>query len=206
MTLAAESASVERADARTLLIGGAKLGVATAAGVVVFALLSRPVADSAEVIIQSILILAGGAVFSYVPAMWVRPRSIDGIGWTAFLGLLGALVFTVIDTAVLRPVDLYHWTWDEIGGGSGFWYIPLWWIGSATLAWLGAMVVNHTARKAPGDVNVLPLALRTVTISVVLFAILVGTGVVPFHSAGLALAFTVALVLHVPISALMNRR
>jgi len=108
-------------------------------------------AGTTEIIVQSVLVLVGGAVFAYVPSMLLRPRDTDGIAWAAMIGLLGALVFTVIDTVLLRPMNLYHWTWDAIGGGSGFWYIPVWWMGAVFLAWLGAWVVAASSRHAPAS-------------------------------------------------------
>ncbi|HET7039265.1 MAG TPA: hypothetical protein VFH97_05215, partial [Gemmatimonadales bacterium] len=121
MTAVAEPV-VDRADVRTVLTGGILLGVLTTIGVVAFALLSRALSGATEDVVRAVLILAGGIAFSYLPAVWIRPRTVDGIAWAALVGLLGALAFTVLDTAILRPLNLYHWTWDAIGGGSGFWY------------------------------------------------------------------------------------
>src|SRR3989337_2118250 len=122
MASAAQPLAGDRGDVRTIVGGGVRLGLATAAGVTVFALVSRALSGPVEAVVQSLLILAGGAVFSYAPAYWVRPRGVDGIGHGALLGTLGSVAFTVVDTALLRPVNLYHWTWDAVGGGSGFWY------------------------------------------------------------------------------------
>ncbi|NIM51672.1 MAG: hypothetical protein GTO22_20900 [Gemmatimonadales bacterium] len=205
MSSTAESAGVERHDVGAVVGGGIKLGVFTAASVTVFALLSRLVSGTLETVVQSVLVLAGGVVFSYLPAFWVRPRSADAIAWTALVGLLGALVFTVLDTALLRPFDLYHWTWDEIGGGSGFWYIPIWWMGSATLAWLGAWVVAIAGRRVE-QVNVLVAAAQTVGISIIIFAILTVTRVGPLHTAVMALAFALGLIVTVPLVAALNRQ
>lgn len=205
MTLAVQPADAPRYDVRTMVGGGIKLGVLTAVGVTSFALLSRllPV-GSVETVVQSSLVLLGGAAFSYLPAAWVRPREVDTIAWTALLGLLGAVAFTVIDTIVLRSLSLYHWKWDAIGGGSGFWYIPVWWIGSAVLAWLGGWVT--AIRAAAGAVNLTATAGHTVAGGIVVFAILTATELAPFHSAVMALAYAVALVLHVPLVALRRRR
>jgi hypothetical protein len=205
MASSVQPALGEQTDLRTILGGGIKLGLVTVAGVVVFALLSRVMAGRVEVIAQAALLLAGGAVFSYFPASQVRPRSVDAIAWAAMIGLLGALTFTVIDTAVLRPVKLYHWTWDAIGGGSGFWYIPVWWMGSAFLAWLGATIVGYRGR---GDVpvNVPAVALQTVVIALVLFIALAATGVAPLHASIAGLSFALALVFHTFLSAASHRR
>ncbi len=203
MTSAAQLASDTQSDWRSMVRSGAIVGAVTAAGVVLFALLSRAMSGTSEMLVQSVLVVLGGAVFAYLPSVLLRPRDVDTIAWTAMVGLLGALVFTVIDTVVLRPVDLYHWTWDAIGGGSGFWYVSVWWMGAAFLAWLGAWMVAMTSKGV--EPNVLRTAAQTIGIGVVISLILMVTGVVPVHSAGFALGFTVGLVLHVPLSAVMRK-
>ncbi len=206
MTSAAQPAGVERYDVRTIVGGGIKLGLITAVGVTAFVLLSRMLSGgTGDTIGQALVVLAGGLVFSYLPAWWVHPRSVDSIAWTALLGLLGALSFTVIDTVLLRPLELYHWTWDAIGGGSGFWYIPIWWMGSAVLAWLGAWVVAIAAGSKDG-VHLVAIAGHTAGLAVGVFAILTVTGIGPFHTAMMALAFTLALMLHVPLATVLHRR
>jgi hypothetical protein len=196
---------VERGDVRTIIAGGVKLGILTAAAVVVFALMSRAVEGTIEVVLQSVLVLIGGVLASYLPALWVQPRSADSIGWASLVGLLGALVFTIVDTAVLRPLGVYHWTWDAIGGGSGFWYIPVWWMGSALLAWLGAwtaaIVGNARGRfRLPATVG-LVFALTLVT-----FAAMVLLNVAPATPAVVALALVVGLVLCIPVTTVSMRR
>ncbi len=203
MTSPATATRVPQTDVRTIVGGGIKLGIATAIGVVVFALLSRALAGRTEVIVQSLLILVGGTVFAYAPSFWVRPRGVDAIAWAALVGLLGSVVFTIADTIVLRPVNLYHWTWDAIGGGSGFWYISVWWMGSCFLAWLGAWV--HSIAVSRGG-NVVNAALQTAGLSVLLFLALTASGIAPFHGAVAALAYSLALIVHVPLAAVLRAR
>lgn len=203
MTSVGETAGVDQSGWRSIVRAGVQVGVVTAVGVVAFVLASRGMVGTTETVVQSILVLAGGAVFAYLPSGLLRPYDAESIAWAAMIGLLGALVFTVIDTVLLRPLNLYHWTWDAIGGGSGFWYIPVWWMGSAVLAWLGAWVTALGNRGAGRDIS--GIAGQTVGIAVVLGGILMATGVLPFHSAGFALAFTLGLVLHVPLAGVMYR-
>jgi len=198
-------AVADRSEVGLILRGGALMGGVTIAGVVAFALLSRALGGTAGIVVQSVLVLVGGVIFSYVPSIGTRPRTVDGIAWASLVGLLGALIFTVVDTAVLRPVHLYSWRWDAIGGGTGYWYIPVWWMGSAFLAWLGALTVATGAQsgRAPH-----PLFTGTITASlgILLFGLATTTGWLPFHAATMALAFTVALVLHVGLVATILRR
>ena len=203
MTSVTETTAPVVSGWRSIVRAGVQVGVVTAAGVTVFALLSRAMVDTTETVVQSILVVFGGAVFAYLPSMLLRPRDTEGIAWAAMIGLLGSLVFTVIDTVLLRPLSLYHWTWDAIGGGSGFWYVPVWWMGSAFLAWLGAWVVAGSSRTMERSIPA--IAGQTVAIGLVLGVILMTTGVLPFRSAGFALAFAVGLVLHVPIAGVMHK-
>lgn len=200
-SIAVGQARGERYDVRTVVGGGVVLGVATAAGVALFALVSRASTGTAELVIQSALVLAGGVVFSFAPAVWVRPRSVDGIAWAALVGLLGALAFTVLDAGVLRPLEIYHWTWDEIGGGSGFWYIPVWWMGSAVLAWLGAW----SARLNEGG-GFARLAAMTTGVGLALFAVLALTGVAPATPAVVALGFVLGHVVQIGLASARGRR
>lgn len=205
MATTVQSADAERYDIRTVVGGGVILGAVTAVGVVLFALLSRMLAGTIETIVHSVLIVAGGAVFGYFPAASVRPRSPDGIAWAATLGLLGSLSFTALDTGLLRPFNVYHWTWDAIGGGSGFWYISIWWMGSTVLAWFGAWAYARAASRF-GPAGIGPLVGQTVGVAIVMFAALVGFGIAPFHGATMALAVSLALVAQVPLATLLARR
>ena len=121
MTSVAETSSAHP-HWRVVVRAGAQVGVVTAVGVAIFALMSRGMEGTSETLVQSVLVLVGAAVFAYLPSMLLRPRDADSIAWASLIGLLGALVFTVIDTAIFRPMNLYHWTWDAIGGGSGFYH------------------------------------------------------------------------------------
>jgi hypothetical protein len=203
MTSAVEPIS-ERTDVRTIVGSGIFLGVLTAIGVVTFSLLSRVLSGTTETIVQAAVVLVGAAVASYLPAARVRPQNVDSIAWAALVGLLGALVFTVADAAVLRPLKLYHWRWDAIGGGSGFWYIPVWWMGAAVLAWLGSWVAALVGR-AKGTTGVVSAAGLSAGLALLILAVAVLAGVVPFTAATMALAFAVALVVHVGLASILFR-
>lgn len=196
MTSAVEPHAMERADVRTLVGGGAVLGMLTALGVAAFSVLSRATTGTTESVGQIVLVLLGASVCAFFPALRVRPRSTDFIAWAALLGLLGALFFTVADAMLLRRVGVYHWTWDAIGGGSGMWYIPVWWMGAAVLAWLGAWIVTISAP----DAMLIKVAGLTVVIALVLAAIMIVTDVGSLHPATAALAFMLALPAHVAIA------
>lgn len=199
MTSVAPSSAGPQIDWRTTVSGGARLGLITAVGVAAFAFLSGMMTGTVETIVQSLFVLAGGFVFAYLPSVFYRPKDVDTIAWVALIGLMGALFFTVVDTAVLRPLDTYAWTWDEVGGGSGFWYIPVWFMGSAVLAWLGGWTVANSGAESQ-----VATGLKAVGLGVVMSAILMLTGLVPFHPAGVALGFALGLIALVPLSAKMR--
>ena len=195
------TAPVDRSDWRLIVFGGAGIGVATAIGVALFAFLSRMLDGTAETIVQAVLILVGGGVCAFLPAHWIRPRSVDGIAWAALLGLVGALSFAVLDIGVLRPLGTYRWSWDLIGGGSGYWYLPVWFMGSAVLAWLGGWIVAGQRRSSGGP---LMAAAQAEGLAIVLFGVLVVV-VGPFHAGMMALAYALALVVLIPLSAVLGR-
>jgi hypothetical protein len=203
MTAVAEIHDVDRSAANFIVGNGAKLGVITTLGVVVFALLSRSLEGTAEMVVQSTLILVGGIVVSFLPALWIRSRSMDGMAWAMLVALLGGLFFTVIDTAALRPLELYHWTWDAIGGGSGFWYIPVWWLLSAYLAGLGALLVKNNS-DGEQNATLAKLLPRTGVLTVVVFAAITMTDTLPAVSAVVGLSFAIALTVDSIISAIQN--
>lgn len=205
MTAAAQR-EVDRSDVRTIVSGGAVLGVLTVVGVLTFALLSRALDGTPEVVVQSVVVLVGAGLASYLPAAWLRPRSADAIAWAALTGLIGALSFTVFDTVVLRPIGVYHWSWDAVGGGSGFWYVPVWWMGAAALAWLGAWVAALAAAASNGSAAPARSAGLTLALAVVVCAILVATRIAPLHAAVVALAYAVGLVLSLPLTTVLSRR
>lgn len=197
--------SAERRDVRTILRTGIALGLVTALGVAVFALLSRAMSGRVEVVIQSLMVLVGGAIVTYLPSRAVRPQSTNVIGWSAFIGVIGAGTFTVLDIAVLRPLGLYSWRWDAIGGGSGWWYIPIWWMGATMLAWLGGLVYSVRGRGR-AEVNPVGLGIQAMVIAVLFFAILAITRVTPFSAAAAALAFAVSVAVQVPVTVALSRR
>jgi hypothetical protein len=202
MTSAA--ATTSRYDARTIVVGGIQLGAATAAGVVVFALLSRAMSGTAEAIIQSLIVIVGGAVATYWPAAMVRPRDVDTIGWTTLLAYVGTVVFTILDIALLRPLGMYHWTWDAIGGGSGFWYISIWWMGGTFLAWMGAWTFAIHAGKdaAPAIIRMALRAAGTALLLYIVVDVIRGRA----QPGVAALVYVVMAVLGVPVAAFTGGR
>ena len=62
-----------------------------------------------------------------------------------------------IDIILLRPFRAFPWTWDAVGGGSTWWYLPIWWMLGTFLAWMGAIVTAGRGARG-GDTAIRSLA------------------------------------------------
>src|SRR3989442_775104 len=161
MSATAAPLASDRSDFRTVTVGGATLGVATAVAVVAFLAASRlvPIAAGARGGVQALIVLAAGVAVAFLPAQWTAARSTEGIAGAAAMGLVGTVVFSVIDIVLLRPFKAYPWTWDAIGGGSTWWYLPIWWMLWTFAAWMGGIVTAAGAAAARGETTLARRAL-----------------------------------------------
>jgi hypothetical protein len=163
--------AIDRSDFRHILMGGTRLGFAIGAAVIIYLLVSRRVPDGiAQALLQTVVVIAAAVAATFLPAQWTTARGTEGIAAAAAVGLWGTIVFMAIDVIVLRPLKAYPWTWDAIGGGSTWWYLPIWWMLGTFVAWLGGLVTAARARRG-GNTSVVSLALP-----VVLGALGVGLG------------------------------
>src|SRR5436853_439693 len=160
----------DRSDFRTVTTGGALVGLVTGVAVVLFVAASRTLAGgAAREGVEALLVIAAAVVVAFFPARWTAARSTDGIAGAAAVGLVGTVVFSAIDIALLRPFQAYPWTWDAIGGGSTWWYLPVWWMLGTFLAWTGGIV---SAQRAVRGETSLPRAVTPVLVgAVVLVAV-----------------------------------
>src|SRR6266446_3128695 len=143
--------TVDRSDVRTVLTGGTKVGLATAVAVVLFLWVSKHLpAGSLRSGVEALLVLGAGTAVTFVPGRWCAARSVEGIAGAAGMGLWGAIVFSVVDIVLLRPLKAYPWTWDAVGGGSTWWYLPIWWMFATFLAWMGGTLTA----TAPADSSI----------------------------------------------------
>jgi hypothetical protein len=155
------SAAWDRSDFRTVTVGGAVVGLITAAAVVAFVLVSRNVGASVpQRVVESLIVAAAGIAVSFLPAWWTAARHTEGIAAAAATGLAGTVVFMAVDILLLRPWKAYPWTWDAIGGGSTWWYLPTWWMLGTFLAWMGGIIT--AGRAARGEERLAPLVLTVI--------------------------------------------
>ena len=76
------------------------------------------------------------------------------------------MVYLIIDVTLLQNIGTYTNRWRQIGGGSSWWYHPVWWMLGTFLPWMGAfMIANQAAR---GGVSVRRAALLVTVVTLVL--------------------------------------
>jgi len=161
----------DRSDFRTVTVGGAGIGLVTGVTVVVFLAVSRLVPDAGGLRggVEALIVLGAGIAVAFLPAAWTGARGAEGIAGAAAIGLVGTVVFSAIDIVLFRPFKAYPWTWDAIGGGSTWWYLPVWWQLGTFLAWMGGIVTAGAAARGETTLvrRAMPVGVATVIGAVV---------------------------------------
>ncbi|MBM4188302.1 MAG: hypothetical protein FJ206_13450 [Gemmatimonadetes bacterium] len=148
MTSVAAAATADQTDLRHLLRASVQLGLLQSALVGGYAIASKFLAGPLELAVLALILVVGVAATIALPGIWTNARSIEGIAGAAGIGLGAAAVFLVVDVAVFQPLGIYSNRWLEIGGGSNWWYHPVWWMVGTFLPWMGAWVLaNQTAKS-----------------------------------------------------------
>ncbi len=187
--------------------GAVKLGLLESIAVLLFALASRFLSGILELVVCGIILIAGIAAVTMLPGIWTRARTIEGIAGAAGIGLAATGVFLLIDVTLLQNIGTYTNRWYEIGGGSNWWYHPVWWMVGTFLPWLGAWILaNQTSRRG----QPLPLlAFGTAAAAALVLgavAVLAGFPGAHWSLATFGLAFLPGLVLATVLSAMGKRR
>ena len=137
-----------------IVAGSVKLGLLEAIAVLLFSLASRLLGGVVETIVCGIILIAGVAAVSMLPGLWTRPRTIEGIAGAAGIGLGATAVFLLVDVMLLQNIGTYSNRWYEIGGGSNWWYHPVWWMVGTFIPWMGAwLLANQTNRNGRPSVG-----------------------------------------------------
>jgi hypothetical protein len=152
-------------------------------------------------------LIVGLAAVTMLPGLWIRPRTIEGLAGAAGIGLGAAGVFLLVDVVLLQNIGTYTSRWYDIGGGSNWWYHPVWWMAGAFLSWMGAWILaNQTVKRGqPSPVTGLLIALGA-TVVTAIAAILLGFPGARWTLGTFAVAFLPGLVLATIISAVGERR
>jgi len=153
-------AGFDQTDLPTITRAAVKLGLLEAGLVLLMSLILRYLEGPAETAAGATVLAVGLAAVTALPGRWTRARTIEGIAGAAGIGLGAAVVFLVVDLALLQPLGIYSHRWTAIGGGSNWWYHPVWWMVGTYLPWFGAWIfANQTARRgAPSLPGLLGLA------------------------------------------------
>ena len=185
---------------------GVILGVLQSVLVFAFSLISRFLDGTPELILRSIIVLVGIAATTLLPGIWTRARRIEGIAGAAGIGLMATFVFLIIDSLLLQRVGTYTNRWLAIGGGSNWWYHPVWWMVGTYLSWMGAWALANQADRGGAS------PVMAMVIALVFTAIVGALGVVihvPYAAwtlGNFAVAFLVGITLTVLVTGLGSRR
>ena len=122
-------------------------------------------------------------------------------------GLAAAIVYLLIDVTLLQNIGTYGHRWLELGGGSNWWYHPIWWMAGTCLSWLGAWTLANQLAKGSA---VSPGAAFTLALGCGIVLAVVGT-VVHFPGAAwnlgtFGVAFLPGLALATAITSLGMQR
>jgi hypothetical protein len=145
-----------------IVSGSVKLGLLESLLVLVISLVSRFLPNGVpQTAVLAVIVIAGLFAVTFLPGLWTRPRTIEGIAGAAGIGLGAAVVYLLIDVTVLQNIGTYGHRWLELGGGSNWWYHPIWWMVGTFLPWFGAwMLANQLVKgRAVSPVAAFLLAL-----------------------------------------------
>jgi hypothetical protein len=205
MTSAVHTA--ENTEIPVVVRGSIILGVIQSVAVLVVSLINRSLEGTADAALTGVVVAVGVVICAFIPGVWTRARSIDGIATAAGIGLGAALVYMVIDVTLLQNIGTYTNRWWQIGGHSNWWYHPVWWMVSSYLSWLGAFILANQAAKN-GEHSLPGAVILTAILAVLVGAVATVTG---FPGAGwnvgtFAVAVLPALALGTLVSGLGARR
>jgi len=145
--------AVDLTDVPHIARSGIKIGLFTAVAVLLFSLVSRFTGGAVEAILGAVIVAAGIFVVTFLPGIWTNPRTIEGIAGAAGIGLAGAIVFLIVDVLLLQRIGTYSNRWRAIGGGSNWWYHPVWWMVGSFLPWMGAFILSNQAVRGEPSVG-----------------------------------------------------
>lgn len=194
-------------DVPSVVLSSIKLGLLEAVLVLLFSLASRFLGGLVETIVCGIVVLVGLAAATMLPGLWTRARTIEGIAGAAGIALGAAGVFLLVDVILLQNIGIYTNRWYELGGGSNWWYHPVWWMAGSFLAWMGAWILaNQTARTGRTAAATGLLMAFGLTVVAAVLAILLGFPGARWTLGTFAVAFLPGLGLATLVSGLRKRR
>ena len=172
------SQDYDRTDLPHIVRCAIQLGVLEAAFVLGCSLVMRFTSGAVETAVLAVVLVIGLALVSGLPGLWTRARTIEGIAGAAGIGLAATGVFLLVDVALLQPIGTYTNRWREIGGGSNWWYHPVWWMVGTYIPWMGAWILAHQTDKGERP------SLVRMMVGALVFAVLVAVAAVLAHFPG----------------------
>ncbi len=157
---------IDRTDVPFIVRGAVKIGLVTAIAVLLYSLVSRFTAGVIESVLKAAIIAVGTYLVAFLPGQWTRARTIEGIAGAAGIGLAGTVVFLLVDVTLLQTIGTYTDRWRAIGGGSNWWYHPVWWMVGTFLPWMGAFMIANQASR--GGVSVPKLVVLVTVLALAL--------------------------------------
>ena len=190
-----------------IVAGSVKLGLLESIVVLLFSLASRFLSGPLETIVCALILLVGVAAVTLLPGLWTRPRTIEGIAGAAGIGLGATGVFLLIDVILLQNIGTYTNRWWEIGGGSNWWYHPVWWMVGTFLPWMGAWTLaNQLVRGGKFEAPKAVVTMLVLTVLVAVLANLIGFPGARWNLPTFAIAVLPALALGTIVSAIGKPR
>ena len=138
-------------DVPAIVRGSVKLGLLEAGFVLLISLVSHLLPNGGlQTALLAVLVVLGLAAVSMLPGLWTRPRTIEGIAGAAGIGLGAAIVFLLIDVTLLQNIGTYGHRWMDLGGGSNWWYHPVWWMVGTFIPWFGSWILANQLTRRGG--------------------------------------------------------
>jgi hypothetical protein len=208
MTMVAERrGEYDVTDVPSIVEGSVKLGLLESIVVLLFSLGSRYLAGPAETIVCGIILIAGLGAVSMLPGLWTRARTIEGIAGAAGIGLGASGVFLLLDVMLLQNIGTYTDRWYAIGGGSNWWYHPVWWMAGTFLPWMGGWILaNQTSRNGSPSVGMAFVTALGLAVLSAIVAVVIGVPGARWTLGTFGVAFLPGIVLATLVTSMGKRR
>jgi len=200
------SSSADYTDVPYVVRMGTILGLVQSVLVFAFSFASRLLDGTPELAVRALIVLVGLAATTLLPGIWTRARRIEGIAGAAGIGLMATAIFLVVDSLLLQRLGTYTNRWLAIGGGSNWWYHPVWWMAGTYLSWMGAWALaNQADRGGASPVTVLLFAL-VLTAGSGAIGVVLGVPYAAWTLGTFAVAFLAGITLTVLVTGLGGKR
>jgi hypothetical protein len=187
--------------------GSIKLGLIESILVLLFSLVFRFLAGPLELVLGAVIVVVGLGLVTMLPGLWTRPLTIEGIAGAAGIGLGATAVYLLVDVILLQNIGTYSHRWHDVGGGSNWWYHPVWWMVGTFLPWMGAWILANQAKREGQTSPLTGLAIAlALTAALGLAAVLIHFPGAGWNLATFSVAFLPALALATVVSAMRKRR